>query len=156
MKLTNKEKFFALVSEQDKKSLDAMTWRAENRGWLKNAQAVALKMLQALKSKKMTQKGLAELMEVSPQQVNKWVKGKENFTFETISKIEAVLGITLIEIGVKEAQEIKVEVTIHFQQTIRAIHSTKGNYIKTTQNESKVIPIHGNSVWDKDREYAYN
>lgn len=156
MTMTNKEKFLALVSDNDKRSLDAITWRAENQGWLKNAQAVALKILQTLKSKKMTQKGLAELMQVSPQQVNKWVKGKENFTFETISKIEAVLGIALIQIGVKETQEIKIEVTIHYQQTIRAIHSAKGNYRKTTQNESKVIPIRGNSVWDKEREYAYN
>ncbi|PLX14061.1 MAG: hypothetical protein C0594_00540 [Marinilabiliales bacterium] len=46
----------------------------------------------------MTQRRLAEEMGVSPQYINKVVKGKENLTLETISKIESVLGITLIEI----------------------------------------------------------
>lgn len=154
MKPTNKEKFLALVSDQDKRSLDAITWRAENQGWLKNAHAVALKILQTLKSKKMTQKGLAELMQVSPQQVNKWVKGKENFTFETISKIEAALGIELIQVGVKETQEIKVEIKFSFHQAIRAVH-TVGNYTHITHNEPKVIQLNQQGVWDKNKKYAY-
>ena len=44
----------------------------------------------------MTQKDLAEKLNVSPQQVSRMGKGKENLTLETISKLEYVLGIALI------------------------------------------------------------
>ncbi len=33
---------------------------------------------------------------MSPQQVSKIVKGRENLTLETISKLECVLGVALI------------------------------------------------------------
>lgn len=36
------------------------------------------------------------MMDVKPQTVHKWVKGKENFTFETLTKIELALGISLL------------------------------------------------------------
>ena len=46
----------------------------------------------------MTQKKLAEIVGVSPQYINKVVKGRENLTLETIVKMEKALGIALIEI----------------------------------------------------------
>jgi ribosome-binding protein aMBF1 (putative translation factor) len=36
-------------------------------------------------------------MKVSPQQINKIVKGQENLTLETISKLEIALNIQLID-----------------------------------------------------------
>jgi len=39
------------------------------------------------------------MMGVSRQQVSKIVKGQENLTFETVSKLENALGITIIEIS---------------------------------------------------------
>ena len=71
--------------------------RRDNREWLKKSAAIAVKIFTALKSKGFSQKELAERMGVSPQQVNKIVKGQENLTLETISKIEMVLGIDIIE-----------------------------------------------------------
>ena len=55
-----------------------------------------MQVLAALKTQGLSQKELAERMGVSPQQVSKIVKGQENLTLETISKIEMVLGITII------------------------------------------------------------
>ena len=46
-----------------------------------------------------SQKDLADMMGVSPQQVNKMVRGSENLTLETISKVEKALGIQLMEIS---------------------------------------------------------
>ena len=46
----------------------------------------------------MTQAELAEKMGVSRQQVTKIVKGQENFTFETIGKLEKALGVKLMTI----------------------------------------------------------
>lgn len=38
-------------------------------------------------------------MKVKPQQVNKWVKGRENFTIETLATLSEVLGFDLITVS---------------------------------------------------------
>jgi transcriptional regulator with XRE-family HTH domain len=65
---------------------------------LKKSQAIALKILRHIRANGISQKDLAERLNVAPQQVNRWVKGGENFTLETISKIENALDIQLINI----------------------------------------------------------
>lgn len=97
--MTNKENFLELVSGTDTEVVELIAWRKENRVWLKRSQAVAIKVLSALAEKGMSQKDLAEIIGVSLQKVNKWVKGKENFTFETISILEDALRIELIYIS---------------------------------------------------------
>lgn len=42
-------------------------------------------------------------MAVSSQLVNKWVKGKTNFTFEITAKLEVALNINLIDVGSTES-----------------------------------------------------
>ena len=75
-------------------------WRNENRDWLKKSFQIAVKILREIRRQKsingMTQKSLAEAIGVTPQYINKVVKGQENLTLSTISKIETVLGISLI------------------------------------------------------------
>ncbi len=73
-------------------------WRRENRAWLKKSHAIAFEVLEALDEKKLTQKKLAALMNVTPQYVNNIVKGSENLTLETIAKLEKALGIELMTI----------------------------------------------------------
>lgn len=96
--MTNKEKFLALVTEQDNSVLEQIKWRRENRTWLNRSQKVSMLILRILREQKISQKELANRLNVSPQQVNKWVKGNENFTFETISRIENVLNIQLLSV----------------------------------------------------------
>jgi ribosome-binding protein aMBF1 (putative translation factor) len=77
-------------------------WRIENRDWLNKSAKIAIKILREIRAQKekngMSQKKLAEMMNVSPQYINKIVKGQENFSLETICKIERLLGVTLIEV----------------------------------------------------------
>lgn len=73
-------------------------YRADNKTWLRRSQAISLAILRRLRELKITQKDLAERMKVSPQQINKWVKGTENFRLETISKLEEALQFELIDI----------------------------------------------------------
>lgn len=87
-----------LVSKEDSKWHEEANFRAINEQWLQRSQAVALKILRAIREQGINQKELAIRMEVSPQLVNKWVKGKTNFTFETIAKLEAALNIKLMNI----------------------------------------------------------
>ena len=52
-------------------------------------------------------------MNVSAQQINKIVRGKQNLTFETVGKLETALGISLIEIiEYKAINEIKTNATV--------------------------------------------
>lgn len=96
--MTNKEKFLELVSKEKSNTAEKIEWRVQNRLWLRKSQKIALKILSLLDEKNMSQKDLANLLDVSPQQISKWVKGKENFQLETISRIETALDTTLIHV----------------------------------------------------------
>jgi len=78
--------------------VNAATQRKNSLEWKRKSQMIALRVLSELHERGLKQKDLAESMNVSPQQISKIVKGKENLTLETISKIESVLQISLISI----------------------------------------------------------
>jgi transcriptional regulator with XRE-family HTH domain len=90
------QKIAAIASKEPSGWLKDAQWRSENRAWLKHSQAIAIRILRTLRAKNVSQKELAEKIGVSPQQVNKIVKGRENLTLETISKLEAALDIVLL------------------------------------------------------------
>ena len=92
------EKMKKIVSDQPSRWMEGAEAFLEHQGARKNARKVALRVLHFLKEKNISQTELANRMGVSRQQVTKIVRGKENFTFETIDKLEKALGITLIMI----------------------------------------------------------
>ena len=72
-------------------------FRIENRKWLNYSSNIALRIIAALEQKEyMTQKALAEKLEVSPQYINKILKGQENLSLATIAKLSEVLNMELI------------------------------------------------------------
>src|SRR5574344_630663 len=71
-------------------------WRMKNRSWLRHSQRIAMMMLDKMEEMNMSQKQLSELMGCSQQYVSKVLKGQENLSLETISKIEACLGIQIL------------------------------------------------------------
>ena len=91
-----KEKLAKIASDQPSDWKEKTKYRRENREWLKKSSVIALRVLDALKAQKLSQKDLAERMNISPQQINKIVKGQENLTLETISNLEIALGINII------------------------------------------------------------
>lgn len=88
--------------------LEDAKFRVENQDWLERSQKIALKILRTLRAQGKNQTDLAEALNVSPQQVNKWVKGKENFTLETICKINAALGIDVLSDKVETPNVVSV------------------------------------------------
>lgn len=74
-------------------------WFRKNSNWLKRSSKIAIRILSELDRKGLSQKELASKMGVTPQYVNKIVKGKENLSLESISKIEEALEISLISIN---------------------------------------------------------
>lgn len=96
-----KQRLFA-QSIKDSKWLEQAKWRAENEAWLDISFSIALMIGRWLRANGITQKELAERLGYSPQYVSKILKGSENLTLETITKIEKVLGIKLIEVPLLE------------------------------------------------------
>lgn len=96
---TIREKLSRITSNEPSKWVEDAKWRKENKGWLKKSQAIALKVLRTLREKKMQQKDLAKALGVSDQQISKIVKGKENLTLDTITKLEDALGVRLMEVS---------------------------------------------------------
>ena len=98
MNSTSIERFLALVSDETSSFEKKAHWMKANEAWLEKSGSIAIKVLMAIDAQETSQKELAEKMGVSAQYVNKIVKGNENLSLETISKLEAALGIKLIEI----------------------------------------------------------
>lgn len=78
---------------------DKAEWRRQNNDWLKNSQKVAILVLTYMEERQITQEELANRMGVTQQYVSKIVKGSENLSFQTVSKIESVLGISILSIN---------------------------------------------------------
>ena len=66
-------------------------WRMANKSWLRYSQKIAMQMLDKMEQMKITQKQLAERMNCSQQYISKILKGKENLSLETLTKIENAL-----------------------------------------------------------------
>lgn len=94
--MANKEKFLELVSPANDETIEAIRFREENKVWLHESKYIAIKVLKSLKDKGITQKELANQMKVTPQYVNKLIKGRENFTLETLVKLQNILDIPLL------------------------------------------------------------
>jgi len=92
-----KDKLSTLVSDQPSDWKAKAKYRRDNREWLKKSAAIAVRVLDALKAQNLSQKELAERLNISPQQISKIVKGQENLTLETISNLEIALGIQIID-----------------------------------------------------------
>jgi len=97
-KKTNLHKLDELTSKKSSGWLEKANWRKENASWLDISFKIALKILRTLRERGMTQKDLAEKMGVSPQYINKILKGSENLSLETISAFGKVLSIDLFSV----------------------------------------------------------
>lgn len=97
MKMINTKRKPGLTAE-GKQWATAVDYRTKNKKWLDYSGKIALRVLSAIDSTEgMNQKKLADLMEVSPQQVSKIVSGNENLTLETIAKLSSALRVELLE-----------------------------------------------------------
>ncbi len=97
-KITNIEKLkaFSTPAEEDWLKI-AEQWEKEDL-YVEKSTKIALSVLYALREQNITKKELADRMGVSAQYVSKIVKGNENLTLETITKLENALGIELINV----------------------------------------------------------
>jgi transcriptional regulator with XRE-family HTH domain len=102
MENTDKLKDLA-TSGRSSEWMELKAYKKQNRKWLDRSMDIALRILEVLDEKAMSQSKLAEEMKVSRQYVSTILRGTENLSLETISKFEDTLGVDLLEVtGKKE------------------------------------------------------
>lgn len=71
-------------------------YRVENKSWLRYSQHIAMLMLDKMEKLSINQMQLATRMNCSQQYISKILKGRENLSLETLSKIEDALDIHIL------------------------------------------------------------
>lgn len=118
-KQQNLENFQKLVSKEKSGLLEKLKWEKENEQWLDHSFQIALNVVRAMRKQNLNQKDLAQLMQVTPQYISKMLKGKENLSLQTISKLEEVLAIKLITIAQSNPQtEGKIKFNMEFNMDL--------------------------------------
>lgn len=134
-------KLEAIVSKQPSKWVEESNFRLENKEGLRYSQQVAVRILRTLREKKLSQKDLADLLKVTPQTVNKWVKGSENIGLFTIGRIDKALGIKLMHVF--ENNNSVVISSTNIVKISNQVHSFLNDIekIMVAEKDTKVIPL---------------
>ena len=127
------DKFLALVSDETSDFEKKVLLRKENKDWIKKSTRIAIKVNSAIKMQSISQKQLAEKLNVSAQYINKILKGSENLSLQTITKLESALGIQLIEVigyssSVYTKPKNSILSTINAPQITKTIRFIPKNY----------------------------
>lgn len=139
------------IAQVDNSWQDDVIFYEKNKEWLYYSAKIAVLILRVLRKNKevgkfpSSQKDLAEVMDVSPQQINKYVRGTENLTLETILRISHAIGNPLIGVGSTSAIE-QPQTTIATQAVTSIsplnqsyiIPSNNGGFVCTTSLKSEV------------------
>ena len=133
----NKKKFEEVVEKTASSWATNHQKRRAEQAWKQKSAIIALNVLTLLEEKSWSQARLAKELDVSAQHVSNIVKGKVNFTLESIAKLEAALGSKLFEINLidrdREARTIEfVKQWIDKELKHKAVKST----VKSTNLDS--------------------
>ena len=90
-------------------AVEADARRRQNRKWTRMSQDIALSIRQSLRQRGATQRWLADKIGVSPAYIGKILKGHENLTLETISRLQEALGCSLVTVRTPYVQTMTVE-----------------------------------------------
>lgn len=74
------------------KFFDKVTVSESSKRFVDKSFAISDRIVALLKQKNMTQRQLAEAMGKRESEISKWLTGTHNFTLNTISRLEEVLG----------------------------------------------------------------
>jgi len=97
-KMNLESKIKGLISNDPSRWLEDADYYDANKYWMDKSALIAVKILSAIRNQSVTQKEIAEAIGVTPQYINKVLKGRENLSLATITKIERSLSISLISI----------------------------------------------------------
>ena len=149
--MSNLEKLNKILSKQESTWEEEAKWREANEEWLSQSFDIAVRVLDTLKAKKMTQKDLAEKMKVTPQFINKVVKGQENLSLETIGKLSRALGIKLIDIV---GHETSLEAEYDFEQAYEVSQIYRKQIFGHTSSKG-YVGLEACQVYVKEQKLEY-
>lgn len=111
----------------------------ENEEELLACRRIILKIVRYMKDNNMSQKDLAEKLNVSPQYINKLIHGQDlNLKIATALRYGRILGVKLVEIPKDERTESQVTIN-YFQMTTRINSSRNDCFIYTKSNFLKRV-----------------
>ncbi len=127
MKLSREEKIKNLKKisrpvNPDAKWIEISKWNEEHADALEDYMIIAMRILSTLKEKKMTQKELANQLDVKPQALTRIMQGRQNLTLNKIRQIEKALGISLIKI--KKQEDVKTQIKTTFTPVVISYNYT--------------------------------
>lgn len=154
------EKLNALSGSKSSNLPQKTKEKHENSFWLKRSAYIAFQLMDALDAKGMTQKDLARILNVSQQQVGKWLQGQENMKLDTITRLEDALDI---EIDISRNSIDKLcypEVTLQIQTTnilhISVADISQKTRLQVKREVSTGIDLHFEGIMDlSKRPYSY-
>jgi len=133
----NSEKLIALSKGAKSKWLENAKERKESEKWSDRSIRIALNVLEILRQKNMTKQELADKMQVSAQYISKIVKGRENLTLETISKLESALDVEMIDVkDFSQMVQVKSWSCLSQTETIQSRTEQGSRYKKSSFNYS--------------------
>ena len=141
-----KERLNKFISDKPSKWIEQADRYEIEKDWLDKSALIAIKILSTIRNQSITQKKLAESIGVTPQYINKVVKGHENLSLETICKIERSLGITLVSVPSYEKSQVIIESFLASASVIsrndsKPIGSEKSEYDVESNYQPQEKPI---------------
>ncbi len=132
--MNNIEKLNSLAAGKTSQWVTDAKRISDNAARLRKSGKIALNIITSLKIQGKTQKDLAEMMEVSPQQISKILSARENITLDTICKIEEALGVELIEVPLISSRQKESDKCFTYSITYKT-EIVRGNNTEYVQGE---------------------
>lgn len=140
---SNIDKLYEIAVKASDNWIEIAEKLEQDQTWLDKSAKIALSVLSALKDLKMSKQELADKMGVKAQYISRIVKGTENLTLETISKLEKALGKDLVSIPDysfrTKADYNMYTKNIHWTTPISCSFTTKGTNILSYKQKSSII-----------------
>lgn len=82
---------------------------------------LAAKIEEAMKRKGYNQRRFAKMMGKSPTVISEWLSGERNFTVDTLTDIEEVLGVQLLDVTIMTTVNANTESVLTMQRKAKKI-----------------------------------
>lgn len=83
---------------------------------------LAVKIQDALTAKGIGKKQFADMMAQSPSVITKWLSGGQNFTVDTLTDIQRVLGVQLLAFEEKPARQVAYKISLTLNAPPNTLH----------------------------------
>ena len=129
-----------LLSEEPSEWMADEKFREDNAETLFYSQSIALRILRRLRELGMTQNDLSDKIGVQRQQVNKWLKGNDNFTLDTICKLSKAVDLQVAELFQPHFVKDRGD-GFHGKYSYSRLDNNGEYKDMTERGETKVIPL---------------